>query len=228
MKKIKANIPSRKKIKLEWFKSQSEFKIERKTEIQYNANSVTENKHNHNVNIKYILTKKGDPKELPSGSPITLYKEGLPFLFLSTSATIGNKIISEEIIDADITIDDDIVEIKEGTPEITFEDALKLKEHVEVRTRYDQITRKITIENKLDNEIELELNFKQTKDVSFVSSEPVPTETKEPIFMFNITIPSEGNKKITLRLQAKIVKRVTKIKPEYVREEKPPKFRKID
>jgi len=229
VKKIKANIPSRKKIKLEWFKSQSDFKIERKTEIQYNSNSVTENKHNYDVNIKYILIKKGDPKDLPSGSPITLYKGGLPFLFLSTSATIGNKIISEEIIDADVTVDDDIIEIKEGKPEITFEDALKPKEHVEVRTRYDQITRKIIIENKLDNEIELELNFKQTKDVSFISSEPIPTETKEPIFMFKLIIPSEGSKKITLKLQAKIVKRVTKIKPEYIiKEGKLPKYKSTD
>lgn len=229
MKKLKANIPSRKKIKLEWFKSKAEFKIERKTDIQYNASSVTDNKHNYNVYIKYILTKQGDPKDLPSGSPITLYKDGLPFLFLSTSATIGNKIISEEIIDADITVDDDIIEIKEGKPEITFEDALKPKEHVEVRTRYDEITRSIIIENKLDNEINLVLNFKQTKDVSFINSTPEPNEKKEPLFVFNLTIHSEETTKITLKLRAKIVQRVTKIKPEYViREGKLPKYEKFD
>ena len=155
MRKIRANVPSRKKIKLEWFKSKCDFTIERNIAIEYNANSVTYNKINWDVNVKYLLTKEGDPKEIPSNSPMTLYKGGLPSLFLSTSATIGNKIISEELIDSDIIVDDDIVQISEGKPEITFEDALKPEEHIEVRTRYDKINRKINIENKLDNEIEL-------------------------------------------------------------------------
>lgn len=220
MLRVKANVPSRKKIKLPWFKSKAELNIDRKVEVQYTANSVTYNKHNYDVNIKYILLKEGDPKDLPSNSPMTLYKGGLPFLFLSTSATIGNKIISEELIDADIVVDDDIVEIREGKPEITFEDAIKPKEHVEVRTRYDKITRKITIENKLDNEVNLELVFKQTKDVSFVKSDPIPTQTEEPLFKYKLSIPSEESKKILLELQAKIVSRVTKVKPEYAKEEK--------
>lgn len=217
---MKANIPSRKKVKLEWFKTNADFKIERKVDIQYNSTSVSNNKHIHNCKIKYILNKKGEPKEIPPGSPLTLYKGGLPFLFLSTSSTIGNKIFSEEITDADIEINDDIIEVKEGTPEITFEDALKPKEHIEVRTRYDQITRKISIENKLNTKIDLVLRYKQTKDVQFIKADPAPSENKEPIYNFNITIPSEEIKKLTLELRAKIVKRVTKLKPEYIREEK--------
>lgn len=217
---MKANIPSRKKIKLEWFKTDADFKIDRKADIQYNATSVSNNKHIHDCKIKYVLNKKGEPKELPSGSPLTLYKGGLPFLFLSTSATIGNKILSEEIIDADIEINDDIIEIKEGNPKISFEDAIKPKEHVEVRTRYDEITRKITIENKLSSVINLVISFKQTKDVKFINAEPEPDEDKEPIYNFNITVPSEEIEKIILKLQAKIMTRVTKIKPEYVLEEK--------
>ncbi len=213
---MRANIPSRKKVKLEWFKAQADFKIEREVHIQYNAHSVSNNKHVHDVKIKYILTKQGKPKELPSSSPITLYKGGLPFLFLSTSATIGNKILSEEIIDADIEINDDIVEIKEGKPEIAFEDALNEKEHVEVRMRYDTIIRKISVENKLTNQIDLTLNFKQSKDIKFMNAQPEPNEIKEPIYGFSLTIPSEETKKITLELQAKIVKRVTKVKPEYL------------
>lgn len=169
------------------------------------------------VKVKYILTKESDPKEIPVNSPMTLYKGSLPFLFLSTSSTIGNKIISEELIDSDIIVDDDIVQISEGKPEITFEDALKPEEHIEVRTRFDKINRKITIENKLDNEIELTLNFKQTKDVTFVKSEPVPDATEEPNYKFKIKIASEQSKKISLDLQAKIVKRVTRIKPEFVK-----------
>ena len=79
---------------------------------------------------------------------MTLYKNNLPFLFLATAGVIGNKIISEDLIDDDIIVDDDIIQIVEGEPKITFEDALKPKEHIEVRTKYDKITRKITIENK--------------------------------------------------------------------------------
>ncbi|KKL53618.1 hypothetical protein LCGC14_2273670 [marine sediment metagenome] len=112
------------------------------------------------VIVRYIFVKEGDPKDIPANSPMTIYKNGLPFLFLTTTVTIGNKIISEEMIDDDISVDDDIVQIVEGKPEITFEDALKPKEHIEVRTRYDKMTRKITIENKLDNGIKLVLNFK--------------------------------------------------------------------
>jgi len=225
---VKANIPSRKKVKLEWFKAKAEFTIERKVEFQYTANTVTYNKLNYDVNVKYILVKEGDPKDVPSNSPMTLYKGGLPFLFLTSAGTIGNKIISEDLIDDDIAVDDDIVEVKEGKPEITFEDALKPKEHIEVRTRYDTITRKINIENKLDNNIEVELNFKQTKDVTFVKAEPAPNETEEPNYKFKLNIPSEETKRITLELKAKIVTRVTRIKPEFIKPKPVPSISKLD
>lgn len=224
---MKANIPSRKKVKLEWFKSKAQFIIERKIEFQYTNNTVTYNKLNYDVNVKYILVKEGDPKDVPSNSPMTLYKGGLPFLFLTSAGAIGNKIISEELVDADIAVDDDIVEVKEGKPEITFEDALKPKEHIEVRTRYDTIIRKIMIENKLDNSIEVELNFKQTKDVTFVKAEPAPNETEEPIYKFKLSIPSEETKRITLELKAKIVTRVTRIKPEFIKPEPPEPLSKM-
>jgi len=214
---VKANVPTRKKIKLNWFKSKCDFNIERKVNIEYNANSATYNKQEWDVIVRYIFIKEGDPKDIPSNSPMTIYKNGLPFLFLTTTATIGNKIISEEMIDDDISVDDDIVQLSEGKPEITFEDALKPKEHIEVRTRYDKIIRKITIENKLDNEIELELNFKQTKDVVFVKSTPEPTEKEEPNYKYKIKIPSEQKSSVVLDLQAKIVKRVTRIKPNYIK-----------
>ena len=214
---MKANVPTRKKIKLNWFKSKCDFNIERKVNIEYSANSATYNKQEWDVIVRYIFIKEGDPKDIPSNSPMTIYKNGLPFLFLTTTATIGNKIISEEIIDDDISVDDDIVQLSEGKPEITFEDALKPKEHIEVRTRYDKIIRKITIENKLDNEIELELNFKQTKDVTFVISTPEPTEKEEPNYIYKIKIPSEQKSSVVFDLQAKIVKRVTRIKPSYIK-----------
>ncbi|MFX1391843.1 MAG: hypothetical protein ACFE9Z_17395 [Promethearchaeota archaeon] len=214
---MKANVPTRKKIKLNWFKSNCTLNIERKIAVEYNTNSVVYNKITWDVLVKYILNKEGDPKEIPANSPITLYKGGLPFLFLSTSATIGNKIISEELIDSDITVDDDIVNVSEGEDKVTYEDARDPKEHIEVRTRLDKITRKITIENKLDNEIELELNFKQTKDISFIKSQPEPSEIEEPIYKYTIKIPSEQKNNVILDLQAKIVKRVTRIKPEYLK-----------
>ncbi len=214
---MKANVPSRKKIKLNWFKAKAEVSIDRKVELQYNANSVLNNKNKWDVSVKYVMIKEGAPKEIPINSPMTLYKEGLPFLFLSTSNSIGKKIISEELIDADIIVEDNIVEIKEGEPEITFEDALKPEEHIEIRTRYDVITRKITIENKLDNQVELKLTFKQTKDVSFLKSVPEPNSVEEPNYQFNVAIPSEQTKKISLELRAKIVTRVTKIKPEFIK-----------
>jgi len=217
---MKATVPTRKKIKLKWFKTKSEFKIERKIEVQYTAQSVSSNKLKWEAIIRYVLVMEGENIDLPSNSPMTLYKNDLPFLFLNTSESIGNKIFSEELIDDDIDIDDDIVQINEGEPKITFEDAIEPKQHIEVRTRYDKITRKINIENKLNNPIDLVLDFKQTKDVTFVKSEPEPSEIEEPNYKFNLSIPSEGNSKFTLELQAKIVKRVTKTKPEFIKKYK--------
>ncbi len=214
---MKANIPTRNKIKLNWFKSKANLDIERNINIQYDASSVTYNKHNWEVSVKYVLVKQGDPKEIPVNSPMTLYKGGLPFLFLSTAGIIGNKIISEELIDDDIKIDDDIVQIIEGEEKVTYEDASDPKQHIEVRTRFDKISRRITIENKLDNEIDLVFDFKQTKDITFVKATPEPSTIEEPDYKFEIKIPSEEKSRITLELQAKIVKRVTKIKPEFIR-----------
>ena len=205
---------------MKWFKSKCEFTIERKIEIQYTANSISSNKITWEAIIKYVLIKEGERIDLPTNSPMTLYKNDLPFLFLNTAECIGNKIISEEMIDDDIIISDDIVQIKEGEPKITFEDAIQPKEHIEVRTRYDNVTRKISIENKLDNSIDLILDFKQTKDVAFVKSEPEASEIEEPNYKFKLTIPSEESSKILLELKAKIVTRATKIKPEYIKKPK--------
>ena len=186
---MKASVPTRKKIKLKWFKEKCQIKSERKIEIQYSVHSDSSNKLTWEAIIKYILIKQGENIDLPTYSPMTLYKNNLPFLFLNTSECIGNKIISEELIDDDIIVEDDIVQIEEGEPKITFEDALQPKEHIEVRTRYDKIARKINIENKLNNEIELNLNFKQTKDITFISSQPEPSEIEEPNHIYKIKIP---------------------------------------
>ena len=214
---MKADVPTRKKIKLNWFKSKCALNIERKIAIEYNTTSVNYNKITWDVFVKYVLTKEGDPKEIPANSPMTLYKGGLPFLFLSSSASIGNKIISEELIDSDIAVDDDIINVSEGEDKVTYEDARDPKEHIEVRTRLDKITRKITIENKLENNIELELIFKQTKDITFIKSEPEPTIKEEPNYTYKINVSSEQKSSVTLDLQAKIVTRVTRIKPEYLK-----------
>jgi len=217
---MKANVPTRKKIKLNWFKSKCKFDIEREINIQYTSSNVSYNKITHDVIVKYVLIKEGDAKEIPTNSPMTLYKDNLPFLFLNTAGTIGNKIISEDLIDDDIKVDDDVINVIEGQAKVTYEDARNFKEHIEVRTRYDKITRKIMIENKLDNAIELTLDFKQTKDVTFIKSEPEPTEKEEPNFRYKINIPSEKKSNVILEVQGKIVSRVTKIKPEYVKKEK--------
>ena len=82
------------------------------------------------------------------------------------------------------------------------------------------LTRKINIENKLNNPIELALDFKQMKDVSFIKSEPAPSEIEEPNYKFNLPIHSESNSKIVLEIQAKITKRVTKTKPEFLKKSK--------
>jgi len=214
---MKATVPTRKKIKLKWFKSKCKFNIDRKIEVQYTANSVSSNKLTWEAVIKYILVKEGENVDLPTNSPMTLYKNNLPFLFLNTAESIGNKIISEELIDDDIIINDDIVQIEEGEPKITFEDAIEPKEHIEVRTSFDKILRKINIENKLNYPIELVLDFKQTKEVTFIKSEPEPSEIEEPNYKFKLSIPPEGSSKVALELQAKIVKRVTKIKPEFLK-----------
>lgn len=214
---MKANIPTRKKIKLNWFKTKADLNIDRKIDVQYNSANVNSNKLNWDVIVKYILIKEGVPKEIPVNSPITLYKEGLPFLFLSTANSIGNKIISEDLIDDDIKVDDDIIQVKEGETKVSYEDAKDPKEHIEVRTRYDNITRRITIENKLDNSIELLLKYKQTKDVVFVNSIPEPNKIEEPEYNYNIKIPSEDKFRLTLELKAKMISRVTKLKPEFLK-----------
>lgn len=177
---------------------------------------------NWDVIVKYVLIKEGDlvNKDIPSNSPMTLYKNNMPFLFLNTAESSGTKINSEDLIDDDILVDDDIVNITEGDAKVTYEDAPDPKEQIEVRTRYDKISRKITIENKLNNDIELILDFKQTKDVTYVKSEPEPSLIEEPNYKYNINIPSESKSSVVFELQAKIVTRITKIRPEFLKPSK--------
>lgn len=174
---------------------------------------------NWDVIVKYVLVKEGDlvNKDIPVNSPMTLFKNNLPFLFLNSAESSGTKINSEDLIDDDIIVDDDIVNIVEGVAKVTYEDASNPKEQIEVRTRYDKISRKITIENKLNNDIDLTLDFKQTKDVTYVKSEPEPSLIEEPNYKWNMKINSESKSSIVLELQAKIVSRITKIKPEFLK-----------
>lgn len=219
---MKANVPTRKKIKINWFKATCEFKIERKIEVQYTADNISSNKLIWDAIVKYILLKEGEllNKDIPPNSPMTLFKNNMPFLFLNTAESSGTRVNSENLIDDDLKVNDDIVNIIEGEPKITYEDAIDPKEHIEVRTRSDKISRKITIENKLDNKIDLIFDFKQTKDVTFIKSDPNPSSIEEPNYKYTIVIPAEEKSSIVLELQAKIVSRITKIKPEYL---KPPK-----
>ena len=150
---MRANVPSRKKIKIEWFKSKAQFTIERKVSIEYNASSVNSNKINHDVIIKYVMVKEGEPKALPSNSPMTLYKRGLPFLFLSTSGTIGNKIISEELIDDDIKVY--ILSIKGNQVRIGVEAPKEIEVHREeiyekIQREKEQKVRNIIISDNKD------------------------------------------------------------------------------
>lgn len=219
---MKANVPTRKKIKLKWFKAKCEFNIERKIEIQYTPTNITSNKLTWDAIVKYVLFKGGDlmNKDIPVNSPMTLYKNNLPVLFLNTAESSGTKINSEDLIDDDVVVDDDIVNIDEGDAKVTYEDAPNPKEQIEVRTRFDKISRKITIENKLNNDIELILDFKQTKDVTFIKSEPEPSLIEEPNYKYTIKIPSESKSNVILVLKAKIVTRITKIRPEFLKPSK--------
>jgi len=219
---MKANVPERKKIKLNWFKAKCDFRIERKIEIQYTSTNVSSNKLTWDTIVKYVLIKQGDliNKDIPSNSPMTLYKNNMPFLFLNTAESSGTKINSENMIDDDVIVDDDIINLEEGEAKVTYEDAVDPKEHTEVRTRFDKLSRKITVENKLDNNIDLILDFKQTKDVTFIKSDPVPSLVEEPNYKYNLSIASEKKSNILLEVQAKIVTRVTKIRPEFLKKPK--------
>ena len=57
-------------------------------------------------------------------------------------------------------------------------------------------------------------------DVSYIKSEPEPSEIEEPNYKYNLSIPPEGSSKVVLEMQAKITKRVTKTKPEFLKKYK--------
>ncbi|MBD3338076.1 MAG: hypothetical protein GF353_03135 [Candidatus Lokiarchaeota archaeon] len=171
--------------------------------------------------VKYILLKEGNlqNKDIPVNSPMTLYKNNMPFLFLNTAESSATKLNSEDLIDDDILVEDEIVSIKEGEPKITFEDAPDPKKQIEVRTRIDEISRIVSVKNKLSNQIGIVLNFKQTKDVKYISSAPEPSHIEKPNYKYNLIISPEDKKSISFKLEAKIITRITKIKPEFL---KPP------
>jgi hypothetical protein len=56
--------------------------------------------------------------------------------------------------------------------------------------------------------------------VTFIKSEPEPSLIEEPNYKYSIKIPSELKSSILLELKAKIVTRITKIRPEFLKPSK--------
>ncbi|TFF85236.1 MAG: hypothetical protein EU551_04440 [Promethearchaeota archaeon] len=219
---MRANLHSRKNIRLKWFELKDiSFEIKRKLEISYSTSTVENNINNFSPLMEYNF--KGG-KDIPQ-SDIIIFENGLPAAYAKTVGSKGDKFSTEPQLDPIVNIKDRIVELSKGKETISREPPTypnpRVKE-IEIRDREDSIKRKITFENDSTERIEFfELKLIETKDVRFTNSSPEPNKRDPPEYLWNFSINPEEAFSIELEFQ-------THIRKTFEIEKEPPSNRDRD
>ena len=204
---MQASIHSRKNVRLKWFDIDDiPFKVENKIEIIYTSGNVEQNLIRHSVDFQYIFTELDS--EIPQ-SDIIIFQNDLPANYAKTNGSKGNKFLTEPQQNTLLTVNDRILEVKNGKEKIShqppkYPDA-RIKE-IKIVERIDKVKRKVSFKNEANEKIEyLELKLIETKDIRFVKSNTEPKEKDAPEYTWVISIEPESTVSIEFELTNHVI-----------------------
>ncbi|WP_371802658.1 hypothetical protein [Candidatus Lokiarchaeum ossiferum] len=216
---MKAQLESRKSVRLNWFKQEKvPFSIKNILEWQYSRHSAEQNEILREVLMQYEFSQLEKP--IPNTDIIIFDKTGLPQAYMNTEKNIGKKFLTNKVPNREISVKDRLVSLKKGENKVTSkpvppQEAHRYKE-IQEHERIDVIQRKISVTNESSRDIkEIRLEFIQTKEVEFLSCKPETSGSSPPEYFWKVDIPAESTTSVEINLNV-ITKSVYKIEKEKI------------
>ena len=214
---MKAQLESRKSVRLNWFKQeQVPFVIKNMLEWQYTRHSAEQNEIQREILMQYEFSKL--EKAIPNTDIIIFDKTGLPQAYMNTEKNIGKKFLTNKVTNREIYVKDRIVSLKKGENKVTSkpvppQEAHRFKE-IQEHERVDVIQRKLSVTNESNKDIKgIRMVFIQTKEVEFLSCTPEASETSPPEYIWKVDVAAESTTSIEVKLNV-ITKNIYKIEKE--------------
>jgi len=210
---MKANLETRKSVRLNWFKQKKvPFTLERTMEWSYYKSNVTLNELRPIAQKQYIFSELKNP--IPSTN-IIMFEGDLPQAYMDTTGSVGDKFSTDKIHDTSVTIIDRIVKADQGEEKVTKKPVPPHEAHmfkeIQIHERKDKITRKLTVKNESHRPVAiLELTFIENNEIQFIKSNPAPKVTDAPEYKWEMEIPAESSIVIEILVENNI-KNVYKI-----------------
>ncbi|MCP4764045.1 MAG: DUF4139 domain-containing protein [archaeon] len=218
---MKANLESRKSVRINWFKQEEVPFVKKRTmQWSYGKGNVIYNESRLSFYSEYVFS--GLKKPIPNTS-IIVFANDLPQSYMNTSGSVGDKFKTDKILDSDLDSLDRIVKVKQGEDKVITKPVAPHEAHIykeiQIHERRDVITRKISIKNETSNQIKnIELTFIENKEIRFIESNPKPSKSEAPEYIWNMEIPGEESKiiEITVESHNKTVYKIEKEKTKEV------------
>ncbi|NHI92391.1 MAG: hypothetical protein EAX96_07790 [Candidatus Lokiarchaeota archaeon] len=213
---MKAKLDSRKSVRINWFKQENVSFIKKRTiQWSYSNYNIELDVITPEIYINYVFSGIKNP--IP-GTNMIIFADGLPHAYMHTSGSIGDKFLTDKSLNNDVEAVDRIVRIDRGEEKVSKKPVQPHEAHlykeIQIHERQDKIIRKLTLKNESPKLIrDFELTFIETKEIRFISSNPVPSEKDVPEYKWKIEIPPEGSVAIELNLE-NYIKNTYKIEKE--------------
>lgn len=189
---MKVTLGSRKNVRLNWFKQEGvPFVLKRELEFSYNENSVLVDTVTPPVYMQYSLS--GLLKAIPKTN-IIVFSEGLPHSYLSTLGSVGDKLLTEKVVDETMNVVDRIVKVQQGEESIITKPVPPNERHlfkeIQIHERQDTIRRKITLKNEGERLVKgIKVQFIEKKDINYSGASKEPLETDPPEYTWKVDVP---------------------------------------
>ncbi len=192
--------------------SAAELSIEWTAKIEYTAWSVHQNSK-YSANMRYIFTGLDGAQFIPS-SQLIIKEEGIPLTITETVVSpVKDRFRSEQISDPFVEINDKLASVEKNKTRTR-----RLSKRMIERSWTETINRTIKIENKTGKKVTLELTTvdKPAEELRFVSSDPEPSDTEPPEYIYRVELEQEEVQNIKLELTLKKLEKL-ELPPEQVK-----------
>jgi hypothetical protein len=179
-------------------------KVERTCKVYYYKDSILENT-TQSVEMKYLFSGLKGGKCIPS-SQLIIKEKGIPVTITQTAISMDpTKFSSMTTSDAFVEISDDVASVEKSKVK-----EKKLSRRVIEREWEETVTRVIKIKNKTGKKVALDMSiFENPADgILFESSNPKPNKTTPPERKWEIRMPKEDEKIVSIKFKVKRIEQI--------------------
>lgn len=201
---MKITLQPRKTIRVPFLRSRSKVRLEHKLTVEYLPHSIKENEAPVPV-MRYCLSDIQTKDAIPPSEMIVLQK-GIPVMVTTTKGTPGTgKLESAWMSDPLLEVSDKVAGVKKLKQEEKRLSARVIERYVE-----ETVVRALRISNKTGRPVNLLVQFQErpSDGIFFNSADPKPTKSAPPEHDWELQVPVEGEKVVTLNLTCKTLEKI--------------------